>query len=80
VEQKFAAALPQVYPAGTYEEILALASDQDRLERTPVHDFMAMLSTPGDARGAGGPARPGGEKAEDQRAKAALGGGGNARK
>jgi hypothetical protein len=37
-----------MYPAGRFEEILAITGDQARLERTPVHDFMAMLSASGE--------------------------------
>jgi 2-methylcitrate dehydratase len=58
VQRKFEAAFEQVYPAGRYEEALTVTSDQARLERTPVHDFMAMLSMPGGAQdGPAGPAR-----------------------
>lgn len=52
VQQKFEAALKQTYPAGQCEEMLAMTGDQARLERTPVHDFMAMLSAPGGPHGA----------------------------
>jgi 2-methylcitrate dehydratase len=48
VQRKFEAALKQMYPAGRCEEILAITGEQARLERTPVHDFMAMLSTSGE--------------------------------
>lgn len=58
VERKFEAAFQQVYPAGRYEEVLTATSDQARLEGTPVHDFMAMLSMPGATQdGPIGPAR-----------------------
>ena len=51
VQQKFEAALNQIYPAGRCEEILAITGDQARLEQTPVHDFMAMLSASGGSHG-----------------------------
>lgn len=47
VQHKFEAALKQLYPAGQCEEVFAITGDQARLERTPVHDFMATLSTSG---------------------------------
>jgi 2-methylcitrate dehydratase len=63
VQQKFEAALKQSYPAGRCEEILAITGDQARLERTPVHDFMAMLSASGGPRGEGDAiADPGGPR------------------
>lgn len=51
VQQKFEAALKHIYPAGQCEDILAITGDQARLERTPVHDFMAMLSASEDPTG-----------------------------
>ena len=51
VQRKFEAALEQIYPAGQCEEVLAITGDQARLERTPVHDFMAMLSASGGSQG-----------------------------
>lgn len=62
VQRKFEAALRQIYPAGRFDEILAITGDQARLERTPVHDFMAMLSASGGSHGEGdaiaNPGRP----------------------
>lgn len=51
VQQKFEAAIRQVYPAGQCEEILAITGEQARLEGTPVHDFIAMLSASGGSHG-----------------------------
>jgi 2-methylcitrate dehydratase len=55
VEHKFAAAILQAHPSERSDEILATAGDQDRLEATPVHDFMALLATPEGTPGACGP-------------------------
>lgn len=43
LERKFSGALATRFPAWQAERILALCKDQQRLEQTPVHEFMDLL-------------------------------------